>query len=71
MGSLKLASLDLFLDICSDLDFIFNENPSLAEFSCPKFVNPIESRPEDTDSESDSDWEEENIHDDENAFDIF
>ena len=30
-------------------------------------MNPLESPPEDTDSESDSDWEEEDTHDDGNA----
>ena len=44
MGSSKLLSLDPFLDICSD-----NENPSQVEFTCPKLVDPLESRPEDTD----------------------
>ena len=59
MGSSKLPSLDPFLDICSDTDFVVNENPSKVEFTCPKLVNPSESLPEDADSESDSDWEEE------------
>ena len=49
MGSLKLPSLNPFLDICSDIDFIVNENPSQVEFTCPKHVNPLKSRPEDTD----------------------
>ena len=34
-------------------------------------MNPLELRPEDTDSESDSDWEEEDTHNDGNAFDAF
>ena len=34
-------------------------------------MNPLESRPEDTDSESDSDWEEECTQDDGNIFDVF
>ena len=34
-------------------------------------MNPLESRPEGTDSESDSDWEEEDTRDDANAFDVF
>ena len=34
-------------------------------------MNPLESRPEDTDSESDSDWEEEGTQDDGNIFDVF
>ena len=71
MGSSKLPSLDPFLDICSDTDFVVNENPSKVEFTCPKLVNPSESLPEDTDSESDSDWEEEDTHDDGNAFNVF
>ena len=33
MGSSKLLSLDTFLDICSDIDFIVNENPSQVEFN--------------------------------------
>ena len=37
----------------------------------PKLVNPLESRPEDTDSESDSDREEEHTYDDGNTFDVF
>ena len=55
MGSSKLPLLDPFLDICSDIDFVVNENPNQVEFTCPKLVNPLESRPEGTDSESDSD----------------
>ena len=58
MGSSKLPSL-------------VNENPSQVEFTCPKLVNPLESRPEDTDSVFDSDWEEEDTHDDGNVFDVF
>ena len=49
MGSSKLPSFDLFLDICSDIDFVVNENPSQVEFTSPKLVNPLESRPKDTD----------------------
>ena len=49
MSSLKLPSLNPFLDICSDIEFIVNENPSQVEFTCPKHVNPLKSRPEDTD----------------------
>ena len=71
MGSSKLPSLDPFLDICSDIDFIVHENPSQVEFTCPRLVDPLESRPEDTGSKSDSDWEEEHTHDDGNAFDVF
>ena len=71
MGSSKLLSLDTFLDICSDIDFIVNENPSQVEFNSPKLVNPLESRPEDTDSESDSDREEEHTYDDGNTFYVF
>ena len=71
MESSKLPSLDPFLDICSEIDFIVNENPSQVEFTWPKHVNPLESRPEDTDSESHSDWEQEDTHDDGNAFDVF
>ena len=66
MGSSKLTSLDPFLNTCSDIDFLVNENPSQVDFTCPKLVNPEESRP----VESDSDWEEEDTHDDGNAFDI-
>ena len=33
-------------------------------------MNPLESRPEDTDPESDSDWEEEGTQDDGNIFDV-
>ena len=33
MRSSKLPSLDHFLDICSDIDFVINENPSQAEFT--------------------------------------
>ena len=44
---------------------------SHVEFTCPKLLNLLEWCPEDTDSESDSDWEEEDIHDDENEFDVF
>ena len=58
MGSSKLPSL-------------VNENPSQVGFTCPKLVNPLESRPEDTDLVSDSDWEEEDTHDDGNVFDVF
>ena len=71
MGSSKLPSLDLFLDICNDIDFVINENPSQAEFTCPKLVNPLESRLEDTDWESDFDWEVEDTHDDGNVVDVF
>ena len=71
MGSSKLPSLDTFLDICSAIEFVVNGNPSQVEFNCLKLVNPLESRPEDTDSESDSDWEKEDTHDDGNAFDVF
>ena len=60
VGSSKLTSLDPFLDI----EFVINENSSHVEFTCPKLVNPLASCPEDTDSESDSDWEEEYTHDD-------
>ena len=58
-----LPSLDPFLDICN-IDFVVNENPSQAKFTCPKLVNPLESCPKDTDSGSDSEWEEEDTHDD-------
>ena len=58
--SSKLTSPDPFLDI----EFVINENSSHVEFTCPKLVNPIASCPEDTDPESDSDWEEEYTHDD-------
>ena len=64
MRSSKLPLLDPFLDICSDIDFVVNENPSQIKFTCPKL-------PEDTDSGSDSDREEEDAHDDGNAFDVF
>ena len=50
--------------------FVVHENPSQVAFTCPKLVNTLDSRPEDTDSESDSDWEED-THDDGNAFDVF
>ena len=39
MGSSTLPSLDAFLDICSQIDFVVNENPSQVEFTCPKPVN--------------------------------
>ena len=71
MGSSKLPSLDPFLDICSDIEFLVNENPSQVEFTCPKLVNPLQSRPEDTDSEPDYDWDKEDTHDDGNASDVF
>ena len=72
MGSSKLPSLDPFLDMCCDIDFLVKENPSQVEFTCLRLVNPLESRSKDTDSESDSDWEEEeDTHDDGNAFDVF
>ena len=41
MGSSKLHSVESFLDICSDTDFVVNENPSQVEFTCPKLVNPL------------------------------
>ena len=34
-------------------------------------MNPSEPRPEDTDSECDSDWKEEDTHKDGNVFDFF
>ena len=71
MGGSKLPSLDPFLDICSDIDFVVNENSSQVEFTFPKLVHLLEPRHQDTDSEYDSDWEEEETHDDENAFDAF
>ena len=71
MGSSKLLSLDRFLYICCDIDFVVNENPSQVEFTCPKLVNPLELHLKDTDSESDSYLEEEDTHDDGNAFDVF
>ena len=49
MGSSKLPSLEPFLDICSGVDFIVNENASQVEFTCSKLVNPSESCPKDTD----------------------
>ena len=55
MGSSKLPSLDLFLDICCNIDFVVNENPTQVGFTCPEIVSLLESRPEDTDSVSDSD----------------
>ena len=68
MGRSKIPSLDPFLDICSDIDFVDNENFSQVEFTCTKLVNPLELRPEDTDSESDSNWEhicwEQDTHED-------
>ena len=70
MGSLKLPSRDPFLKICSDIDFAVNENLSQVEFTCPKLANQLESRSEDTDSESDSDWEAEDIPNDGNPFDV-
>ena len=70
MGISKLPSLDPFLDICSDINFVVNENPSQVEFTCSKLLNPLELHPEDTDSESDSDWKEEDTDDDGNAFDV-
>ena len=69
-GSLKLPSRDPFLNICSDIDFAVNENLTQVEFTCPKFANRLESRSEDTDSESDSDWEAEDMRNDGNAFDV-
>ena len=39
----KVPSLDPFLDIFSDIDFVVNKNPSQIEFTCPKLVNPLES----------------------------
>ena len=71
MGSSKLPSLDPFLDICCNIDFVVNENPTHVGFTCPEIVNLLESRPEDTDSVSDSDWEEEDTHDHGNGFDVF
>ena len=71
MGSSKILSLDRFLYICCDIDFVVNENPSQVEFTCPKLVNPLELHLKDTDSESDSYLEEEDTHDDGNAFDVF
>ena len=72
MESSKLPSFDHFLlNICSDIDFLVNENPSQVESTCPKLVNPLESHPKDTDSKSDSDWEEGDIHDDGKVFDVF
>ena len=71
MESSKLPSLDPFLDICSDIEFAVHENPSQVEFTCPKLVNQLEYRPEDTDSGSDSDWEEDGTPDDGNAFGVF
>ena len=70
MGNSILPSLDPFLDICSDIDFVVNENPSQVDFTRPKLVNPSELGPEDTD-ESDSVWEEEDTYGDGNAFDVF
>ena len=71
MESSKLPSRDPFLDICRDIDFVVNGNPSQVEFTCLKLVNPLESLPEDADSEPNSDWEEEDTHDDKNVFDVF
>ena len=71
MRSSKLPSLDPFLLKYSNIEFVVNENPSQVEFTCPKLMNLLESRPEDTDSERDSDWEEEGTHNDGNAFDVF
>ena len=41
MGSSKLPSLDPFLDISSDIDFVVNENPIQVEFTYPKLGNPL------------------------------
>ena len=38
-----------------NIDFVYNENPSQVQFTCPKLLNPLKSCPEDTDSVSDSD----------------
>ena len=60
-----------FLTYGANIDFVVNKNANQVEFACPKLVNPLKSHPKDTDSESDSDWEEGDTHDDGNAFDVF
>ena len=70
--AIKMESSELpyLLDICSDIVSVFNKNPSQVEFTYPKLVNPLELCPEDTGSESYSDWEEEDTHDG-NVFGVF
>ena len=51
--------------------FCIHENPKQVEFNYPELVNTLELHLDDTDSESDSEWEEEDTHDDGNAFDVF
>ena len=53
--SLKLPLLDPFLNMCRNIDFLVNENPSQVEFALSKLVNPVELLPEHTDLESDLD----------------
>ena len=71
MESSELPSLSPFLDICCDVDFVVNENPSQVEFTCPKLVNPLQWCSGGPDSKSVSDWEEKDTHGDGNAFDAF
>ena len=59
MRNSKLPSLNPFLGVCRDIDFVVNENLIQVEFTCPKLVKPLESCPKNTDSKSDSDWKEE------------
>ena len=64
MWSSKLTSLNPFLDICSNKDFVVNGYPSQAEFTCPELVNPLDHVPRMLiQSDCDSDWEEEETHD--------
>ena len=57
MWSSKLPSLNPFLNICSDTDFVVKGNPSQAEFTCPELVNPLDCVPRTLiQSDCDSDW---------------